>query len=284
MYVELSQVFLDTNIYKSILSTVLSHLASVASRLHMLTDRNSIIATLERQVQSLESSRRTESELLSTGCAEFDKVLPGNGFHCGTLVEWLGEEGSGAVGLSLLAARRACESGKAFVVIDSRRQFYPPAAANQRIDLAQTVLVRPRNQKDYHWTMHQALACRGVGAVLCWPEKLDDRAFRRMQLAAERGGSLGLFIRPASVRGQPTWSEIQLLVRALPCNAGFYPATPTLTVRRLQIELLRAPGGKIGHSVELEFDDEHGVLQASRIVPLAAALAHRAAAQRSSRA
>jgi protein ImuA len=247
----------------------------------MSTDHHSIIATLARQVQRLEGSRRPVCEPPPTGCATLDDLLPDRGFRPGTLVEWLADPGAGAVGLSLLAAQSACSAGKALVVIDAARQFYPPAAANLHIDLARMILVRPRNQKDQLWTMHQALACRGVGAVLCWPKKLDDRAFRRLQLAAERGGSLGLLIRPVNARGQPTWSDIQLLVRALPLQKDSH-FSPHVTTRRIQIELLRAPGGRTGHSVELEFDDEHGTLQASRFMPLVAALAYRAPAQRSS--
>ncbi len=51
--------------------------------------------------------------------------------------------GYGADFLSLTAAARACRSGGALVVIDSERNFYPPAAAAAGIDLSNLIVLRP---------------------------------------------------------------------------------------------------------------------------------------------
>jgi hypothetical protein len=128
------------------------------------------------------------------------------------------------------------------VVIDRERKFYPLAGALHGI------LIHPQTQQDELWALNQSLACQGVGAVLCWPRKLDDRAFRSLQLAAERGGSVGLLIRPVSVRGQPSWADVQLLVEAMPGGRA----------RRLKVELVRCRNGKAGAAVEVELDDETG--------------------------
>jgi hypothetical protein len=104
--------------------------------------------------------------------------------------------------------------------------------------------------------------------VLCWPEALDDRAFRRLQLSAEQGESLGLLMRPSSVRGHPTWSELQLLVEALPTVPQWAKAP-----RRLRVEVARCRNGSSGASVELEIDDETGSIQESRLVHPAPQLA-----------
>src|SRR5262249_23139513 len=175
---------------------------------------------------------------------------------------------------------------------------YPPALANLGFDLSQIIFVRPQNRKDYLWALNQSLACRGVGAVLAWPQRLDDRAFRGLQLAAEKGAGLGLLVRPFSARGEPTWSEVQLWVEPLPTSVGVESAARLNnvrssakgfasyrsaasrssvnridTLRRLRIEILRLRGGKAGSSVELELDDERGILQESRSLHLACELA-----------
>jgi protein ImuA len=115
--------------------------------------------------------------------------------------------------------------------------------------------------------LDQALRCPGVAAALAWPEKLDGRTFRRLQLAAEEGGALGLLMRPEHVRHEPSWAEVRLLVEPRPV------ATPG-GGRRLTIQLLRCRGGAGGGDVEVEIDDE------TRVVHLAPRLAHPAASRR----
>jgi protein ImuA len=196
-----------------------------------------------------------------------ESILPA-GLHRGALVEYLADSGSGATVLSLVAAREACREGKTLVVVDRERQFYPPAAANFNIR-ANTILIHPQTKKDELWALNQSLSCPGVGAVLGWPSKLDDRAFRALQLAAERGGTVGLLIRPTNARGQPSWSDVQLLVEALPEVEILPGGNP----RRLRVEVVRCRNGTPGASMEVELDDENGTLQKSRIVHLAAELA-----------
>jgi protein ImuA len=155
-------------------------------------------------------------------------------------------------------------------VVDQSRSFYPPAAANLGID-SNTIFVRPVRNPDQLWALNQSLGCEGVGAVLSWPDKLNDRAFRSLQLAAETGGAVGLFVRPLAVRGHPSWSELQLLVEPLPAPDR---------IRRLRVHVIRCRNGHAGASVDLELDDETGKLQESRFVPMASAMAVAAVAKR----
>jgi protein ImuA len=197
----------------------------------------------------------------------------GRGFHRGTLIEYLAEVGSGAVALSLIAAREACREGGALVLMDRENVFHPPAAANLGVDLANVVFVRPRTRNDYLWALNQSLSCQGVGAVVCWPDKLDSRAFRQLQLAAESCGTTGLFLRPPSVRGHPVWSELQLFVETLPAASQH---------RRLRVEIVRCRNGNPGASVEVELDDETGTLQESRALCVASAMGATASAHQPS--
>ena len=109
--------------------------------------------------------------------------------------------------------------------------------------MEQTVVVQPSSAVDEAWACDQALRCRGAGAVLCWPEKLDDRTYRRWQLAAEGSGALGLLLRPATVRKQPTWAELSLLVTPQPGGEG--------CERRLRTELVRTRGARSGGATDL---------------------------------
>ena len=75
--------------------------------------------------------------------------------------------------------------------------------------LERVILVYPRDSREELWAWEQALRAPGVAAVWGWVEQLDDRAFRRWQLAAEQSGGLGLLVRPATARGQPSWAAVR---------------------------------------------------------------------------
>ncbi|MGE0609082.1 MAG: ImuA family protein [Pirellulales bacterium] len=223
-------------------------------------NRQKMVAQLREQVGRLEIATPTDGHdplQFGSGCLPLDELLPGGGVRRGTLVEWLSPAaGGGAATLALLIAREACRAGGVLAVVDRRGEFYPPSAARWGIDLSRALFVRPARAADDDWAFDQALRCRGVRAVLGWPQRLDDRTFRRWQLAALAGGSVGLLLRPDSAAASPSWAEVRLLVQPL---AG--------GLRRVNVELLRCRGGASRGNVELEIDDE------TCVVHLAAELA-----------
>ncbi len=183
--------------------------------------------------QSLEDPASLERvPALSSGCPALDRALPEKGFRPGTLVEWLCRgEGDGTATLAFRAAagacvpRRACVAAGRWSCSIGRGEFYPLAAVAQGIEPARLIVVHPGNKADHTWALDQALRCPAVAAVVAWPEsldgKLDGRTFRRLQLAAEQGGGLGLLIRPESVRCQPSWADVRLLVEPLPSTSPY---------------------------------------------------------------
>lgn len=216
--------------------------------------RNQVIAQLREALRRCEGEHRPAGgPRTSTGCDDLDRLLPDRGLGRGVLVEWLADgEGSGAMWLALVAAREACRSQGPLVVID-RGSFYPPAAVLTGIEPERLIVVRVTQARDEAWALDQALRSAGVGAVLCATRRLTPRAARRLQLAAEISGGLGLLVRPASVRDEPCWAVARLLVEPLTGDAG----------RRLSIEVLRTRGSVAeeitsNKRLELEIDDETG--------------------------
>jgi len=213
--------------------------------------------------QSLEDPSSLERALaLSSGCPELDEALAEKGFRPGTLVEWLSRgEGDGTVTLVFRAAAgafRAAEGtsrgGGVVVVLDRTGEFYPLAAVAQGIEPARLIVVHPGNKADHTWALDQALRCPAVAAVIAWPEsldgKLDGRTFRRLQLAIEQGGGLGLLVRPERVRCQPSWADVRLLIEPLPSPS------PYGRPRRIRVVLLRCRGGRGEQTIEVEINDE----------------------------
>ncbi len=237
------------------------------------TSTTETVRTLRAQIQGMEGLHPPrDAATISSGCEAFDRFLPNGGFFPGQLVEWLvARPGNGGGMLALLAARTALLAGnKALIVVDrcpgnERGTFYPPAVAGWEIDLRRLVILRPGNAADEIWAIDQALRCSSVAAVWAWLPKLNERDFRRLQLAAEQGGCLGLLLRPARLRGKPTWADIQLLVEPLP---SFNPREQTHTHvlspplrRRWRITLLRCRGAAADKTLLLEMDETTGTLQ-----------------------
>jgi protein ImuA len=237
------------------------------------TARAELLSELKNRIRQIERSHRSAKEAAVTPGTALDCLLPGQGLARGTLVEWLSEgEGTGAATLALAVAAPLLEDGGALVVIDGRHEFYPPAAAGLGIPLERTVIVRPERARDVLWAWEQSLRSSAVTVAMSWIEKLDDRTFRRLQLAAEAGGSLGFLLRPASCRTEPSWAEARLLVEAMPALrpdkvarrqgdkvvSPLHPVTLSSCARRLRVEVLHCRGGAGGAAVELEMSDETG--------------------------
>jgi hypothetical protein len=84
-----------------------------------------------------------------------------------------------------------------------------------------------------------------VGAVVASMHRLDDRVARRLQLATEQGGGLGILVRDAhAARRYPSWAEVQWRVR---------PSMPSRDwqTRWFDLELMRAGGGRSGSRLRI---------------------------------
>jgi protein ImuA len=234
------------------------------------------IQQLSQQLRGLEQSCRgvpQEQSSIPTGVSALDSLLPAHGLRCGTLIEWLAPcQGSGATTLALTVASHILQKDDTCVVVDHPCEFYPPLAAALGINLSNTVVVRPQSQRETVWAFEQSLRCQGVALSVCWLGKLDSRICRRFQLAAEAGGGLGMLLRPAHVRREPSWAEVRFLVeprphvpntervsqsslRTLEC-----PRAENVASRRLHVELLYCRGGLSGEAVELEIENETGFI------------------------
>ena len=273
------------------------------SRLQQIQDLKARLHEVER------SCRPAKEPPIVTGNV-LDQLLPKKGWETGTLIEWLGEDGGGAATLALAIAARLLQRGGALVVIDSRREFYPPAAANLGILLERTVVVQPRPGRDSLWAMEQSLRSEAVSVALGWFQELQDRTARRLQLAADAGGGVGFLLRPLACQAEPSWAEARLRVMALPVEwderrgmrneergirnalhshphsssliphpSPFIPHPSSLIphIQRFRVEVLHCRGGVSGTALDLEWDDETGDLQKSD-VHLASRLARSAAA------
>ncbi len=217
---------------------------------------------LARQVRLLETAgRQMHSGRISSGSEVIDRHLPDGGYSKGTLVEFLQNgPGSGASSLALITARQAMASGKYFVVVDPSRRFYPPAAVAFGLSLERIIVVHPSDKADTIWAFDQSLRSQAVGAVWAAIDQFDDRQARRLQLAAEQGGGLGLLIRDESkMRGQPSWADIQWRIASRPAPSDVVNTNfQSTNCRWIDLHLLRCRGGAGGKQIPILIDGTDG--------------------------
>jgi protein ImuA len=251
--------------------------------------REQLMEGLRRQLSRWQAKDAADEAVFSCGAEAVDRLLPGGGLRHGMLIEWVGAQKNSRAGerqsgrsyystalplccsstatLGLLAAREACRGGGVLVVVDRARTFYPPAAAAWGIDLERLIVVHPQNARDELWAAVQALRSPVVAALWASIERLDSRAFRRLQLAAEAGRTLGALVRPAAARGQPTWADVRLEIGPLSVvrcirTTDHGPRT-TDHGRRVQVRIVHCRGGRAGGLATLQIDDVARTVQLS---------------------
>jgi hypothetical protein len=141
---------------------------------------------------------------------------------------------------------------------DAHGDLYPPALASLGFDLIRTYLLHPQSDSDEAWAVTECLRCRGVGAVIASPRRISRIQARRFQLAAETGGSVGIFLRPRG-RGDNIYAAATRWLVS--------PHPGERTTQRWKIQLLHGHGGRIGQAVFLEFCRETHSVRAFEKLP-----------------
>ncbi len=145
--------------------------------------------------------------------------MPGGGWPTASLIEvLLDAAGLGEVQLFLPALvqcqRRADGEAPWLVWIAPPHEPFAPALAQQGIELARFLVVRPASAAEALWAAEQALSSGVCAAVLLWLKGTDDRWLRRLKLAAEAGGALGVLFRPERHRFESSPAALRLLLTA----------------------------------------------------------------------
>ena len=172
----------------------------------------------------------------STGKSSLDARLPGGGWPTASLIEvLLDDTGLGEVQLflpALVESQRRIGDVPWLVWIAPPHEPYAPALAQQGIELTRLLVVRPPTANEALWAAEQALGSGVCAAVLLWLKGTDDRWLRRLKLAAEAGGALGVLFRPERHRFESSPASLRLVV-----SRGEH---------EMQLDLLKVQGGRPG--------------------------------------
>jgi hypothetical protein len=155
---------------------------------------------------------------VATGFSLLDRELPGGGWPRAAISEILSaQQGIGELSLLIPALARLSQSECWVMLIDPPHLPYAPALMASGVDLSRLVVVRTRSERDAQWSTEQALRAANCAAVLAWRTEMDERSVRRLQLAAEEGGNLGVLFLPDAKHYS---SPAPLRLRLAPVHTG----------------------------------------------------------------
>jgi protein ImuA len=209
---------------------------------------------LQERVRRIERSHAWRHDVLPFGVAAIDQTLPGGGLALGALHEILGdgadeEDGAAAAGFVAGIAGRL-PAGTVLWCL-KHGDLYGPGLAAHGLDPARIALVRTARDDDLLWALEEGLRAPqsfgGIAAVVGEIGRLPMVAGRRLQLAAERSGSLALLLRrwrtgaeAAAERTRPSAAVTRWRVAALPSRPQ--AGEPGIGRPRWRVELLRCRG------------------------------------------
>ncbi|MFK8030485.1 MAG: translesion DNA synthesis-associated protein ImuA [Gammaproteobacteria bacterium] len=158
-----------------------------------------------------------KARVIQTGHAVLNQFLPGGGWPRAALTEILLDgPGSGELQLVLPALTHLCGQDSSDVNrwiswIAPPYVPYAPALSKAGINLSRMLLVHARKGLDVMWAAEQALRCGTCSAVLVWaPDRVNAKALRRLQLAAEEGDSWGVVVRGARAQSDSSPAAVRL--------------------------------------------------------------------------
>lgn len=198
-----------------------------------------------------------------TGLPALDALAPGGAFARGAVHELLWALADGQpLFLATLLARASCGTDTlgtgSIIWCDPEGELYPPALAAHGISLDRLFLLHPTDGADRAgqivWAVAESLRCKGVSAVVAAPPRLSRTEARRLQLSAERGGGVGLLLRPCRPKPPPEFAAATRWLVA--------PAPGERTVQRWRVELVHGHGGRVGGAVFLEHHRETNSVRA----------------------
>jgi protein ImuA len=206
-----------------------------------------------------EETFAASDKIVPTRLDALDEIAPEGGFEQGAIHEILSSPEHGTARTFALNLARTIPEKGAIIWCDDTSDLYPPAIASSGIPLDRLYLLRPEKRDDLIWAITECLRCKGVAVTIAQVNHLSRIEARRLQLAAERGGGMGLLLRPMlQIRGEVQAPQVY----AAATRWLVEPAQGERTVQRWNVQLIHGHGGRVGKPVILEHNRETNLMRA----------------------
>jgi protein ImuA len=199
-------------------------------------NRAAVFSALRARIARVERGAAAEAGIISL-CDTIDRALPGGGLGRGALHEVRAADPGAAAAFCALILARATG---AVVWISATPDAWPPGLSAFGLDPADLVLVRAGRPADGLWAFEEALRSPAIaGALLMVRGAAPDMvAGRRLQLAAEVGGGIGLMLLADTELMPPSPARSRWRVSAAAVAEREHPCW--------NLTLLRCSGGRPG--------------------------------------
>ncbi len=150
---------------------------------------------------------------ISTGFDKLNNALPSRGWSIGCLTELLIEQqGIGEFSLLLPALQQITAEGQWAALVNPPYIPYAPALANAQINLERLLIIDSGTDAHTLWATEQVLRAGIFAAVVAWVERSSAQKQRRLQIAAETGGTWATVFRPASARTEHSPAALRIVI------------------------------------------------------------------------
>jgi cell division inhibitor SulA/protein ImuA len=211
---------------------------------------NSELARLLEHPAIWRGTSVARAEVLPSGFGALDERLPGGGWPRSGLIEILVSRfgvGELTLLLPMLAALTSGPLARSCVWVAPPFEPFAPALAAHGVALERVLVVRvpnaPRRRRrgslDWIlWAFEQSLGSGACDLVMAWAKCPRPKEVRRLQLAAERGRTLGVLFRPLLAARESSHAVLRMAIE--PSAHG------------VRVSLLKSKGGRRG-CVELNW-------------------------------
>ncbi|PSJ41971.1 ImuA family protein [Allosphingosinicella deserti] len=229
--------------------------------------RSERLEALKAEVRAIESAGVAGTrECLPFGVESIDARLAGGGLACAALHEvaadrpGLSDDAAATLFLAAVAARRCAANGTVLWAL-ARRDLFAPGLAMAGLPPDNVLYAECGRDEDVLAVMEEGLRHGGLDAVIGEVRKVPMAATRRLQLAAEEGGTMALMLK--------RWRRQEEDPLAAPSAAvtrwrvGCAPSQPLPVAGigrpRWRLDLARQRGGEPHHWI-MEGPDAKGCL------------------------
>lgn len=184
-----------------------------------------------RSGRRLPALRSNPPPCQSTGFAALDALLPGGGWPANGLIEIVSQQQNLAeLQLLMPVLRQRSHQPTSLLWISPPYPLHGPALRQADINVNNSFVIPSQTGcNSALWSIEKALQSQECGMVLAWQNWLSARVMRRLELAAQAGGTLGVVFHQRALHDSPASLQLQIEVPA-PSKQGH----PQLLVRLLK--------------------------------------------------